>query len=120
MKTTEGVKVISTLVRQPDGVDSSKQANDPNKSNYEPELETNSRNRDNVMNAAEWNSHLIWARRERGPQFDMNTQMYQFDKQSLDYYTQSSDPSLGAIKNLLNQNEKPATNEDKAGRRKRY
>lgn len=90
MKTTEGVKVISTLVRQPAGVESSKQANDPNKSNYEPELETNSRNRDNVMNAAEWlvypltaltltnthrNSHLIWARRERGPQFDMNTQM---------------------------------------------
>ncbi|PWN33485.1 uncharacterized protein FA14DRAFT_62726 [Meira miltonrushii] len=46
-----------------------------------------------ATSSAEWNSLLIWARRQRGPQWDSATGMWQVDQGSTEYYAFSNDPA---------------------------
>ncbi|UZJ54727.1 hypothetical protein CBS101457_004047 [Exobasidium rhododendri] len=46
-----------------------------------------------ATSAAEWNSLLIWARRQRGPQWDAATATWQVDAGSSEYYSFCSDPA---------------------------
>lgn len=46
-----------------------------------------------ATSAAEWNSLLIWARRQRGPQWDSATGMWQVDEGSTEYYAFCNDPA---------------------------
>ncbi|KAK0554746.1 hypothetical protein OC846_000570 [Tilletia horrida] len=50
--------------------------------------------------AAEWNSLLIWARRQRGPQWDTGTATWQVDKHSQEYYSYCSNPTQDILVQL--------------------
>ncbi|CEH14283.1 hypothetical protein CBOM_02145 [Ceraceosorus bombacis] len=47
-----------------------------------------------VASAAEWNSLLCWARRQRGPQWDESTGFWQVDRNSAAYYAFSARPAI--------------------------
>ncbi|PWZ02081.1 hypothetical protein BCV70DRAFT_56743 [Testicularia cyperi] len=46
-----------------------------------------------ATSSAGWNSLLIWARRQRGPQWDSGTALWQVDKNSEEYYSFCRDPA---------------------------
>lgn len=46
-----------------------------------------------ATSTAEWNSLLVWARRQRGPQWDSATAMWQVDQGSTEYYSFANDPA---------------------------
>ncbi|KAE8229709.1 hypothetical protein CF326_g5314 [Tilletia indica] len=50
--------------------------------------------------AAEWNSLLIWARRQRGPQWDTGTAIWQVDRHSQEYYSFCSNPTQNILVRL--------------------
>nr|GAT60755.1 predicted protein [Mycena chlorophos] len=53
---------------------------------YQPNEESSSALAQAIESASEWNSLLISARAERGPQWDVGTQLFQVDKYSELYY----------------------------------
>ncbi|SPO43301.1 uncharacterized protein PSANT_00985 [Moesziomyces antarcticus] len=46
-----------------------------------------------ATSSAGWNSLLVWARRQRGAQWDESTALWQVDKHSREYYSFSADPA---------------------------
>ncbi|KAK0540783.1 hypothetical protein OC835_000490 [Tilletia horrida] len=50
--------------------------------------------------AAEWNSLLIWARRQRGPQWDTGTAVWQVDRHSQEFYSFCADPTQSVLAEL--------------------
>ncbi|KAE8189793.1 hypothetical protein A4X06_0g6211 [Tilletia controversa] len=50
--------------------------------------------------AAEWNSLLIWARRQRGPQWDTGTAVWQVDRHSQEYYSFCANPTQNKLVRL--------------------
>ncbi|PWN44508.1 hypothetical protein IE81DRAFT_321123 [Ceraceosorus guamensis] len=55
-----------------------------------------------VASAAEWNSLLCWARRQRGPQWDESTGFWQVDKNSAAYYAFSARPAINTALDKTN------------------
>ncbi|CDU25654.1 uncharacterized protein SPSC_05825 [Sporisorium scitamineum] len=46
-----------------------------------------------ATSSAGWNSLLVWARRQRGAQWDASTALWQVDKYSREYYSFAQDPA---------------------------
>ncbi|KAJ9475172.1 hypothetical protein PHBOTO_005251 [Pseudozyma hubeiensis] len=93
--TSSTAEAAATNTADADGQDRNQRGNSPTLpflSLERPEEQTVDLSKA-ATSSAGWNSLLVWARRQRGAQWDASTALWQVDKYSREYYSFCQDPA---------------------------